>query len=275
MIATAHSLLAFSLTWDTPGTNRMRGILIVAAGITIFAGSLYLLLGSNLGSRLGFLVAVAGLSGWMAIMGLVWAIYGIGYIGTAAHWEVEEVVTTESADDLSAANLEKAHDLSKWRELPAEDPARGEAQATASAALTGEDSRVKTFEAESDFVVVDAYSYGGKKISKNVSWSDPFGDEGFLGWLRGWVPGPHPPHYTIVQVQKAIEVEVPFGEAPPPAEADESAPVQSVVLVRDLGKKRVPPVLLMLSALIVFAVSCSTLHRRDKAMTAARAAVDA
>lgn len=263
--------LAFELAWDP----EVRGILVVATGVAIFGGSLYLLLGTNLGSRLGFLVAVAGLSGWMAIMGFVWALYGIGYIGTAAHWQVEEVVTTESPDDLSAANLDKAHDLSEWRELPPEDPARGEAQATASAALTGEDSRVKTFDSESDFVVLDAYSYGGKEISKDVSWSDPFGDEGFMGWLRGWLPGPHPPHYTIVQVQKAVEVEVPFGQAPPPAEADESAPVQSVVMVRDLGKKRLPPVLLMISSLIVFAITCSTLHRRDKAVAAARATVDA
>lgn len=263
--------LALELTWD-PG---VRGVLIVALGTAILVGSVYLLLGSNVGSRLGFLLAVAGLSGWMALMGFVWAIYGIGYIGTAAHWVVEEVVTTESADDLSAANLAKAHDLSEWRELPAEDPARGEAQATASAALTGDESRVKAFESESDFLVLDAYSYGGKEISKNVSWSDPLGDKGFMGWLRGWLPGPHPPHYTIVQVQKTVEVEVPFGETPPPAEADESAPVQSVIMVRDLGKKRVPPVLLSLASLIVFAISCNALHRRDKAVAAARAAVDA
>lgn len=263
--------LAFELTWD-PG---VRGVLIVALGLAILGGTVYLLLGTNLGARLGFLVAIAGLSGWMALMGFVWAIYGIGYVGTAAHWIVEEVVTSDAADDLSAARLAKAHDLSEWRELPAEDPARGEAQATASAALTGEESRVKAFESESDFIVIDAFSYGGKEISKNVSWSDPFGDKGFMGWLRGWLPGPHPPHYTIVQVQKTVEVEVPFGEAPPPAEADESAPVQSVIMVRDLGKKRVPPVLLMLSSLIVFGITCNALHRRDKAVAAARAAANA
>ena len=259
MIAAAHSLFAFSLTWDAPGTTRVRGILIVATGIAVLMGSVYLLLGTNLGSRLGFLVAVAGLAGWMALMGFVWALYGIGYLGTAAHWKVEEVITSDSEDDTSAAQLEKARDLSTWRELPAEDPARGEAQATASASLTGEESRVKVFESESDFQVLDVYTTGGKK--KN--------------FFNNWFPGPHPPHYTVVQVQAVEEQEVEFGEAPPPPVVDESAPVQSVVMVRDLGKKRVPAVLITIASLIVFGITCNSLHRRDKALMAARATVDA
>ena len=51
--------------------------------------------------------------------------------------------------------------------------------------------------------------------------------------------------------------------------------MQSVVMVRDLGKKRMPPVLIMIASLIVFGVTCSSLHRRDKALMAARATVDA
>lgn len=262
---------AFEITWD-PG---LRGVLSVAVGVVVLCGSVYLILGTNMGQRLGFLVAAAGLAGWMALMGFVWALYGIGYLGTAPHWEVEEVVTSDSADDLSAARLEKAHDLSDWKELASDDPARGEAQATASAALAGEDSRVRAFERESDAIAIGAYTIGGKKVSKNVSWSDPFGDQGFAGWLRGWLPGPHPPHYTIVQYQAVKHVDVEFGETPPPAEADPSAPVQSVVMVRDLGKKRVPAVLLMLSSLIVFGILCNVLHRRDKALMAARAAAGA
>lgn len=259
MIVAAHNLLAFSLTWDTAGSTRIRGILIVVTGVAVLMGSVYLLLGTNLGSRLGFLVALAGLSGWMVLMAFVWAIYGIGYVGTGPHWEVREVVTSRSGDDLSAAELDDAHDLSDWDRLEPEDPARGEAQATASAALANESSRVRLFESESDFVVLDAYRTGGK-------------DDNFF---NNWIPGPHPPHYTIVQVQKAVEVEVAFGEAPPPAEPDTSAPVHSVVMVRDLGKLRMPAVLTMFASLIVFAITCNVLHRRDKALMAARAAVEA
>lgn len=260
--------LAFEVTWD-PG---LRGVLVVAVGFSVLMGSVYLLLGTNLGSRLGFLVAVAGLSGWMALMGFVWAMYGIGYKGTAPHWVVEEVVTSQSAHDLSASHLPKAHDLTKWRELPPDDPSRGEAQSTASAALVTEGSRVKAFNADADFQVIDAYTIGGRPISKHVSWSKPFGDKGFRGWLEGWVPGPHPPHYSIIQMQAVEKVNVPFGETPPKPKIDTSAPVQSVILVRDQGKLRVPPVLIMLASLIVFGTTCNTLHRRDKAAWAARAA---
>ena len=36
----------------------------------------------NLGARVGFLVAVAGLFGWMTIMSIIWTVYGIGFTGT-------------------------------------------------------------------------------------------------------------------------------------------------------------------------------------------------
>jgi hypothetical protein len=260
--------LAFEVAWD-PG---IRGVLAVAVGIAVLMGSVYMILSTNLGSRLGFLVAVAGLSGWLSLMGFVWAMYGIGYKGTAPHWVIEEVVTSTSKTDLSAAHLTKAHDLEGWRELKADDPSRGEAQATASSALITEGSRVKAFTADTDFQVIDAYTIGGRPITKNVSWSDPLGDKGLKGWLEGWIPGPHPPHYSIIQVQAVKKVSVPFGETPPPAELDKTAPIESVIMVRDQGKLRVPPVLIMLASMIVFGVTCSTLHRRDKATWAARAA---
>jgi hypothetical protein len=247
--------LAFEITWD-PG---LRGVLAVLTGVVVLCGSIYLLLGTNLGSRLGFLVAVAGLAGWMVIMGLVWWVYGIGYVGDAPSWKVREVVTSQDQGDLSASALRDAHDLSDWTELPADDPTRGEAQATAGAALTGENSPVAMFDSESDFVVLDAYRRGGRPDN----------------FFANWVPAPHPPHYSIVQVQRVVEVEVEFGEAPPPPEADESAPVVSVVMVRDLGDERLPPALLTIASLIIFGITCSSLHRRDKAVAEARARADA
>jgi hypothetical protein len=265
------STLAFEVSWD-PG---IRGVLVVAVGVSVLMGSVYMILSTNLGSRLGFLVAVAALSGWMALMGFVWAMYGIGYKGTAPHWVVEEVVTSQSKTDLDAAHLNKAHDLSKWRELPSDDPSRGEAQATASAALITEGSRVKAFTADTDFQVIDAYTVGGKNVAKDVDWRHPLGKgrtSGVKAWIEGWIPGPHPPHYSLIQVQAVEKVSVPFGTTPPKPKIDTSAPIQSVILVRDQGKLRVPPVMIMLASLIVFGITTSTLHRRDKATWAARAA---
>ena len=67
-------------------------------------GSVYLLLGTNLGSRLGFLLALSAFFGWCTIMGVIWWIYGtIGMLGEAPKWEVEEVVYTSGTADDSAS----------------------------------------------------------------------------------------------------------------------------------------------------------------------------
>jgi hypothetical protein len=254
--------LAFDLTWDP----AIRGILVVAVGFAVLMGSTYLLLATNVGSRLGFLIAAAGFWGWMALMGLTWWIYGIGYIGPTPTWHVIEVVTSATAGDISAANLPDVDDLSKWKELPPED--RGDPQAAADAALTGEDSPVKSFDASSNYIVIDAFETGGK-------------DDSLLSQL----PGPHPPHYAIVQVQQAKDLVAlqqgqacpegaicyAFGETPPGAELDESAPITSVIMVRDLGHRRLPPAMICIASFVMFAVFASALHRRDKAAIANRA----
>jgi hypothetical protein len=153
-----------------------------------------------------------------------------------------------------------AQDLSTWKELAADDPARGEAQASASAAIAGEHAVLPMgFETDTEYVVVDAWEKGGKDDSL----------------FNNVIPGPHPPHYAVIQVQRAKEVDVPFGETPPKAEADPNQPVISVILERDLGNKRLPPVLLALGSLIIFGVTCNVLHRRDKVVTAAVAAAKA
>ena len=66
---------------------ELRGVLTVIIGAAVLMGSVYLILGSNLGARLGFLVTLTGLAGWMALMGGIWWIYGIGLKGDAAEWK--------------------------------------------------------------------------------------------------------------------------------------------------------------------------------------------
>jgi hypothetical protein len=248
--------LGLQITWD-PG---IRGILVVLVSVAVLCGSVYLVLATNTGARLGFLVAGAALFGWITLMGMVWWLFGIGYIGSAPAWEVVEVVTSESPEDLRAAATEDVRDLPDgWREIPEGDPARGEAEATAAGALAG-DSPVALFESSSDFVVVDAWEKGGKDPDSLIS----------------ELPLPHPVHHAVIQVQQAVEPPpVPFGTPPPPAEPDPDAPVQSVVLVRDLGDKRLPPALITITSGIIFAIFCNVLHRRDRQVAAARAQVGA
>ena len=63
------ALLAVS--WEP----EIRGWIIVIIRVVVLMGSTYLILGTNLGARLGFLVALTGLAGWMMSMAIVWAIY--------------------------------------------------------------------------------------------------------------------------------------------------------------------------------------------------------
>lgn len=50
------------------------GIVITVVAVAAFAGSTYLLLYTNLGARLGFLIAGAGLTGWGFINGLLFVL---------------------------------------------------------------------------------------------------------------------------------------------------------------------------------------------------------
>ena len=58
--------------WDE---TAPRGILITIVSFVVFPGSVYLLLYTNVGKRLGFLLAGAALTGWSAINSLLFVLY--------------------------------------------------------------------------------------------------------------------------------------------------------------------------------------------------------
>jgi hypothetical protein len=88
---------------------HIRGVLIVLAGVLILCGSIYLILLTNIGHRVGFLVAFAGLMGWITILGLTWWLTppAIGPSGQTPSWQVLDIVRGDPA----GADEEVAHDL--------------------------------------------------------------------------------------------------------------------------------------------------------------------
>ena len=79
------------------------GVLTVLCAVGLFCGSTYLLLSTNLGARLGFLVAAAGLSGFLVLLTTLWlttpgSATGNSDLdpphGNSASWSVVEVVPT-------------------------------------------------------------------------------------------------------------------------------------------------------------------------------------
>ena len=80
-MSVATTLLA--INWSP----ELRGILIVIIAVAVLMGGVYMILATNLGARLGFLVALAGLAGWMLLMGITWTVYGIGLRGKDPTWD--------------------------------------------------------------------------------------------------------------------------------------------------------------------------------------------
>jgi len=102
------------LAWDP----EIRGFLAVLTGVVVLMGSVWLLLATNTGTRLGTLLALAGFFGWMTIMAAIWWIYGIGYRGDAPTWqEVEIVEGFDSEGHLAFAALDEAEQL-RSEDLP-------------------------------------------------------------------------------------------------------------------------------------------------------------
>ena len=86
---------------------EIRGILVVAAGAIALMGSVWLLLATNSGVRLGTLIALAGFFGWMVIMGSFWWLRGIGYVGESVSWNVLDF----NRGNIAASSVTRARDL--------------------------------------------------------------------------------------------------------------------------------------------------------------------
>lgn len=82
------------LSWDP----AIRGILSVGVGVVVLMGSVYLLLATNTGSRLGFQLSAAGLFGFLSILTLMWWVQppGIGPRGgNEPHWKPVEIIISD------------------------------------------------------------------------------------------------------------------------------------------------------------------------------------
>jgi hypothetical protein len=82
------------------------GVLVTLSAIGLFCGSVYLLLGTNLGARLGFLVAFASLTGFMVLLTTLWWTSGNSGIdpphGKSPSWSMVEVVSDPQQSKVAA-----------------------------------------------------------------------------------------------------------------------------------------------------------------------------
>lgn len=246
-----------------------RGLLVVMVGVVVLFGSTYLIVSTNSGSRVGGLISAAGFFGWMAMMGVFWTIYGIGWKGQAESWSLVEInadspeheddglIYAQHEDVAGLADIlesfdvtdgvsspdpdvaqgealeyskENADQLDGWRYLVPSNPRRGEAQASADEFLHSH----HIYDSTADYVPLSygAYNAGGKPLMKE----DPNVLDRVLHKLdTTFVHFWHPQELLIIQVQGVIDVPTLPGEAPPVGEADPEKDVFSVVMERDRG----------------------------------------
>ena len=267
-------LLLSAISWDP----QIRGAGIFIVSVLILCGSVYLLLATNTGAKIGFVLAAAGLSGWIFVMAVTWAIYGIGMKGREKGWDVVEATPGR----IQNATLDEAQDFpSRWTSLPPGNAVRADAQAatdtflvapadTHAAAGGAEEAEgpprfTSPFKETTEYVTVGAYHRWGTDDGRD---NELFTIGKHKFYFR------HAPHYAVIQVQPALDQSGGAGGPPAAPAADPRQPVINIVMVRDLGSLRQPPMVIALASFIIFSVCCYWLHQRDKQIWAARAAAE-
>lgn len=242
------------LTWDP----QIRGSLILLTAIAILCGSTWLLLATNVGARLGFLLAVAGLTGWLTVLGMLWWLTpsATGPKGRDPHWKVRGAISG-ALGPTAPEPLDEP--LSRWNELPEADPQRAEV-ITASDEWFAADPAAQAFgiQGSADYTVGKVFDIGGER-------KGPFGVLNFRPFNVF-----HEPHYAAVTLRPNIKQETKPGEAPPTPKIDRTREPITVLLVRDLGSKRLPGFSVVVGSGTLFLVSLYALHRRDKQAMIAR-----
>ncbi len=259
------SAMLLAINWEP----ELRGVLTVILGVVAFMGSIYLILGTNLGARLGFLVTLCGLAGWMALMGGIWWVYGIGLKGADPSWvQVPGRTVIQDAGDLyqsgvleNRLNLTDGADpaaintvvydgfiAEEWRVLGESEPAFGQAAASAGVFLEEEGA----FD-PGTFKVTNVFEIGGEAYPKILG-LDALDQIAFF----------HKPYYTVVEVAPYVPLRTEPGRAPAAPEVDSSQEAQYVYMIRDLGSRREPAALITIGSTIVFLALAWMLHRRDR-----------
>ena len=198
---------------------ELRGILITIIAVVTFCGSCYFVLSTNLGARLGFLVAFAALAGWMFLMGATWWSYGKGLLGPDASWAPISgrtvLQTTEAVNDSGAlddpivvdANADPDHDRRCDRRAVRRPTAgrsssrrcrRSSRPAPPPACCSRNPARWPTASSRS----INVFDKGGQRSPQLFD-----GKVDFLAFF-------HKPHYAVVEVAPLVKQRAEPGRAP-------------------------------------------------------------
>lgn len=252
----------------------LLGILVVVSAVILFCGSAYLLLATNLGARLGFLVAAGALSGFMMLLSVLWMTTASPLNtlkGRVPEWKAIEALGPDRARS----------DIPLVAEIDADTPqvdateatnvkAAADAVLVTQVALPGEEleegvNEFALFDDSTEYLITETYEVGGGRqteVDFDGSW--PFLHVSL-----------HAPKYAVVTVCPVLDQPVPFGDPIPAPKCDPDEPVSHVVFERDLGSLRVPPLVAFIASAILFGLCLLGMHWRERDLAQAQAAADA
>jgi hypothetical protein len=252
------SLLGAELIHKTLWYPTILGILVVVAGIALFCGSIYVLLATNLGARLGFLVAFTALMGFMVLLTSLWITTASPLNtlrGRTPSWKPLEVVAdpadakTEAIRDLDRVGRKVGASQEAEIKAAVDEELILEEEVPAEGRLAPSDNKYARFELVTDYKVLQTRRVGG-------SAPNPFDFE-----LT------HKPLYAVIEFCEMEGDTTEFGLAPPksrPCSKVEGAERGFLVLSRDLGSVRVPPIVAFVASLLLFALGLLMLHWRER-----------
>jgi hypothetical protein len=261
---------------------EIRGVTVVLIAFMCLCGTVYMVLGTNLGARLGLLVSLTGLFGWLALMGAIWTVFGIGLKGKDPSWKGQQIFSgvEQLANDPRTSGL--VPDLQKsdpkgspadvlpggWTKLSEENSGRGQAASSSDEIILNEAKRLG-FTSTADYTTRAVYDKGGKRWPRlgpyhpNI-WFVKTIDVDFLAFR-------HTTHYALVEIQPNVRQNTEPAGAPPKARQDTSLKTVYVLMERDHGYQRLPSGVIMFGSGSIFAVLVYMLHGRDKRSMAIRA----
>lgn len=252
------------------------GVLVVVAAVFLFVGGTYLLLATNTGARLAFLITAAGLSGMMLLLSTLWWTTGSPLNtlkGRVPHWVPVESI---KGDDLARSDITAVQDITSQDQVDLAEQTNIKAAVDSLVVIpTGTNGEApeppdefQTFTVSTDYLVASAFETGGESwLQKGFPWVHP----GYISvttdsnfpWIH--VTG-HAPLYAVAvlcPVDKAAQ-EVPFGDPIPAPTCDKAQQPTTIVLEKDLGSLRFPPFMTMVASAILFVLSLLGLHWRER-----------
>lgn len=275
-------MTAAAIGWDP----FVRGILIIVIFLLVLPGTVYLVLLTDVGARLGFLLIAAGMAGMMVILSLLWiCLDSSADVGRPNSWHPAEIitgdfasqVTVNSAKSLPLGNLKNGTNPpvkalktkhwywpiqscndNSWHKI---DPSLLSDPESESDAVLANTTGVKygpgitsPFSAATDYVYIDGYRKGQNSGC-------------LFAWSRHKVYMPFARGADVVVLRvKPVLPSLTLSSAPPTPQANPNAPYTYVILERNLGSVREPQFLVLISCSIIFGLLCYVLHVREKEM---------